>query len=428
MTTPAPGLQPLRCHPSRFLIVAAVASWSLLGLTAMVGAWSLMTGRLRITPPDGPAGDYEAQMRLLVRPEQYLLFPQAHPQDYGAFLRIQTAMVKSRLVLNAALQQPKVADLAVIRNQTEPIEWLEKEVRADYGPELLTISLRGDNPEELKILVDAITEAYLNEVVYKDHRKRLERIEQLRELAQRYEQRLHTKRTQLRELTKAVGARNAINLAIQQRLALEQGELAQKELTQLRGEIRRLQTELAVQEARAKALAEETIPESQIEEALEKDSVVQKCRAEISKIELQLQAMKDSTTSQSFDRHSRPQQDALKNTKQALETRKQEIRPAVTKELRDRLLAEIQTAIANLKARLAFSVELEKALLADVERYSKMAPDINQNTLDLEALKEEIAQAEEIVKKAAMEAEMIERNAPPRVQKLDEQAVVRKLR
>jgi succinoglycan biosynthesis transport protein ExoP len=75
-------------------------------------------------------------------------------------------------------------------------------------------------------------------------------------------------------------------------------------------------------------------------------------------------------------------------------------------------------------------VELEKALLADVERYTKIVQDINQNSIDLESLKEEIAQAEEIAKKATMEAQMmeIERNTPPRVQKLEEQAVVRKLR
>ncbi|HXG11627.1 MAG TPA: polysaccharide biosynthesis tyrosine autokinase [Gemmataceae bacterium] len=378
-----------------------------------------------------PRSKYTARMILQVHPyQQYLLFQQVNPQDYGVFQRTQMAMVKSRLVLNAALKQPQVADLPIIRNQAEPIEWLEKEVRADYstGPEFLTISMSGDNPEELKILVDAITEAYLNEVVYKDHRKRLERIEQLRDLAQRYEQRLRTKRTQLRELAKAVGAKNATNLAIQQRLALEQQGLAQKELTQLRGEIRRLQTDLVVREAQEKQLAEAIVPENLIEEALEKDKGVQTYRAEIAKLELQIKDIKSATKPQSFDRFAQPLQDALSKVKQALEERKKEIRPTVVKELRERLLAETQNTIANLKARLAFSAELEKALLDDVARYSKMALDINQNALDMESLNEEIATADAIAKKATSEAEAmeVERNAPPRVQKMGDAAEVRR--
>src|SRR5262249_20730421 len=152
--------------------------WSLLGLTVVVGAWSLTTGKLRITSPAGPTGDreastglYTARMTLQVQPYyQYILFPGANQQDPGSFQRMQAARAKSRLVLTAALKQPKVADLATIRNQVEPIEWLEKEVKADYsaGPDSLTIFMNGDNPEELKILVNAITDAYLNEVVYKE--------------------------------------------------------------------------------------------------------------------------------------------------------------------------------------------------------------------------------------------------------------------
>ena len=49
-------------------------------------------------------------------------------EDFDEYRRTQEAMVKSRLVLNAALRQPKIADLSIIRDHADPVEWLEKEL------------------------------------------------------------------------------------------------------------------------------------------------------------------------------------------------------------------------------------------------------------------------------------------------------------
>src|SRR5262249_27581261 len=189
-------------------------------------------------------------------------------QGPGRFQRPQVAMVRSRLVLNTAVKQPRVAELPIVKEQGQDVmEWLEKEVRADFsaGPELLTISMDGDNPEELKILVNAITEAYLNEVVYKEHNQRLRRIDDLKEIVRVYQERLRLKRIALRELAEVAGARGALdpqnlalrdpqNLALQQRLAIEQKNDAERELTKMTSEIRRMQVELSGLKGQEKAL------------------------------------------------------------------------------------------------------------------------------------------------------------------------------
>ena len=56
-----------------------------------------------------------------------------------------------------------------------------------YGEDILRIAMSGDHPEELVLLVDAVTEAYLQEVVNKEQKKRLERLDQLKELYNRAE-------------------------------------------------------------------------------------------------------------------------------------------------------------------------------------------------------------------------------------------------
>ena len=111
----------------------------------------------------------------------------------------QAARVKSRLVLNAALRDPKViaADLSVLRDR-DALAWLEQEIKVDFhsGPEILRVSMVGDQTEELVVLVNAVVDAYVREFggnrdatlkarienleeILKAHQDRMKRLEQL---------------------------------------------------------------------------------------------------------------------------------------------------------------------------------------------------------------------------------------------------------
>jgi capsular exopolysaccharide synthesis family protein len=100
---------------------------------------------------------------------------------------------------------------------------------------------------------------------------------------------------------------------------------------------------------------------------------------------------------------------------------RERLRPQVISSLRDRLVAEKQERISNMSARLGLLSELDKRLMEDVTRYEKDSKDINTTTLDLESLRDEIAEADSIAKKARTEAAAmeVERTAPPRVQQID---------
>src|SRR5262249_35857179 len=152
----------------------------------------------------------------------------------------------------AALRDPKVSELSVIREHNpEAIEWLEKEVKVDNPPgtELLQISMKGDRPEELTILVDAITTAYLREIVNKEHDKRLKRLDQLKKIYAQAEEGLRAQRQTLKNLAEASISGDDKALSVAQQFALEQLNMAKKDLMQYRSERLRLEAELKGQEA-----------------------------------------------------------------------------------------------------------------------------------------------------------------------------------
>src|SRR5437588_9469740 len=72
-----------------------------------------------------PPAKHTARTLLRVPPGSTFLFRTAEQVPALAdHQRTQMALVRSRLVLNAALKQKGVGDLSMVRERSEPIEWL----------------------------------------------------------------------------------------------------------------------------------------------------------------------------------------------------------------------------------------------------------------------------------------------------------------
>src|SRR5262249_41034885 len=134
------------------------------------------------------------------------LVQEAEP-DFETYKRTQVVLVKSRLVLNAALRDPRVADLPILTKQLDPIEWLERilEVTFPDNTEIMRIRVRGPSPVESAKLVNAVTDAYMREIVNKERADRSRRLDTLRATISSYENTLHNKRQALRVLQEAAG-------------------------------------------------------------------------------------------------------------------------------------------------------------------------------------------------------------------------------
>ena len=66
-----------------------------------------------------------------------------------------------------------------LATKNNAIDWLEKNLQTDtaLGPEVLRVSLSGENPEEVAQLLNAVIESYLQDLVYKEHTKQVTRLE-----------------------------------------------------------------------------------------------------------------------------------------------------------------------------------------------------------------------------------------------------------
>ncbi len=124
------------------------------------GAWSLLPSK------------YESTAILHVSSAPVSIASQGNKEqartDFVTFVKTQAALLKSEFVLNAALRTMR--DVGTVRDQKDPIKYLDEEVTVNWkdGSEVIYISFKGHEPNDVKAVVDSVQAAFVAEVVQKE--------------------------------------------------------------------------------------------------------------------------------------------------------------------------------------------------------------------------------------------------------------------
>jgi capsular exopolysaccharide synthesis family protein len=350
--------------------------------------------------------------------------------DFATYRQTQAALIKSRLVLDSALNDPKVQDkqLEVVNNQIDPVEWLEKEIKVDYpsGQEILRISMSGNNPEELKLLVDSVTRAYFLKIVDDERIKRQKQLDQVQQILTRYEESLRQKRARFRMLAETAGSSDAKTLVLKQQFAQDQLNANQKELLQLRSELRKLRIELAVQQAKDAARPDLNVPDSALDAYIRADPALVRqldAREELQKLVKATLAVKTNGENDPMVQKYRKD---LKAAEAELEATRKQVRPLVAEALRQKARGQLQPDIAQTRERIALMEGLEQQLAKEVESKETRSSLLNTSTLDVEGHQREIAETEGVTKelKNRETTLSVELDAPSRVRWLEKEVHV----
>jgi hypothetical protein len=126
--------------------------------------------------------------------------------DFEPFQRTQAALIKSRPVLVRALRAGAIAGLPIVRKQQDPVKWLEESLQVDFkeSPEIMRVSLTGEEVDQLRQLVSAVSDAYIDEVNEDELSDRNRRLMQLKDIAASYDAALQSKRKTFRALGQGV--------------------------------------------------------------------------------------------------------------------------------------------------------------------------------------------------------------------------------
>jgi hypothetical protein len=98
------------------------------------------------------------------------------PQKTELVKKTQIAALRSYFVLQAAMRKPGVGSLSVLQPYDDPIDWLQEHLVVEFPQdgEILSISLTGfeAHATDLGRIVDAVAQAYSDEVLFKEQQRR----------------------------------------------------------------------------------------------------------------------------------------------------------------------------------------------------------------------------------------------------------------
>ena len=192
-------------------------------------------------------------------------------RDYETYKQTQAALIQSPYLVNAALRQPGITQLPMIQREENQVSWYQKQLRVTYaqGSEILMIGMKGEDGEQIKKLVDAIVDAYMDEVVYAERDRQIERLEILRRTFRKNTQEIKKMADVVRALQKDLATEDDPNVQVFQefqRVRLRTGAVHVSRLESQVGDL-----ELNLKMALAQQTAEFDPPQFAVEDELEGD-------------------------------------------------------------------------------------------------------------------------------------------------------------
>lgn len=398
-----------------FAVVASTVTWFLLPATlTLVTA----TAKLRIKSYEDRQFTQVVGSRL----------------DGHTFLRTQCDLIKTRPVLEAALLDPQVASLSIAQ-QSNAVGALEQRVKVELhdASEIVDVSMTGDNPAQVTILVNAIVKTYLTLFVDAERERRTLLLREYEKVKEDNEKFIADKLNEIH--TKKKIGQGGEALDFNQMETLDNFRLAQAELREASAKLRRLQRQLTYETTRqgqqkkpVKKLSD--VPPALIEEEMEKDAEAKRLQAEKARLENLIAAYKDvAKTGESASPLVASTLRGLATDLQRVETRlndrKEQLLPRIKFKLGNVAATpdEANATVDQLKAEIKqWTSEEDFARAAYDDLLKKVQKFYGKSTADLEALMKDIERRQEITKSVTMEVEALklELNSPTRVQLIQE--------
>jgi polysaccharide biosynthesis transport protein len=342
--------------------------------------------------------------------EPRLVFKKAESeQSFETYRQTQMAMIQSRFVLNAALRQPGISELETIRTKTYPLEWLEDKITVGTynSPEILKISLEGDNPEDITKIVNAVKDAYLDEVVLADRKQRITRLNELERIHSETEEKVRQKEQRVESLAKELGTGDSQALSIKHQMALEQISLLRREHARVRFELMRAQ--INEQSVGISGVDASSFVASGLEPGVGGASTAPQSQAAVTANRMtQLRSLIARYESQVVDQNH-PTLLKYRDELKQLQASAGEIDAGGAGGAGD--------SAAAPGSRLDILKRQEKLLAEELEKYSDLVKNIGSSSFELELMKSEIAQISKVSDQVGseMEAHRIELKSPTRI-------------
>ena len=214
-------------------------------------------------------------------------------RDYDIFKSTQIAYIRSPLVLNAALRDSVVNKLPMFDDIEDKVDWLRGELVIAYpnDSEILTIAMSGAYPkEDLKKVVEAVSRAYYEEVIFAEDGNRQKPLQILRGTLASLSDQIHDKMVAYQNLAEDSGTSFAYDKGLDPETKFMLSEAL--ELQKSKGKLESRLVDLAMQyRIIEQQIKDPDFLKGQIDKALQGDPNVAQMEQEMTGIDMQIRQL-----------------------------------------------------------------------------------------------------------------------------------------
>lgn len=348
---------------------------------------------------------------------QSVLFPTADRTGptFDIYKATQLEYLRSRFVLVAALRRPEVAKLPSIQEQLDPVQWVAENlsVRFPGNSEFMNVSFSSPHAAETAVLVNAIVDAYMQEVVDTEQRERRVRLSELDQLYAEKETELRKLENDLKALSQQLETGDSQALSLKQQITLQQFSTYRSELINVQLRIMRAQGELSLKKALRDKAAQLQVTERELDAAARTDPVILQLLMREAELKNLVAQTRDVVRPEMAGRYGNRYAQDLADVQNRIKARREELR----QELEQKRVANIDEEIENLNFELAILAQQQQQLQDEVENVRRTAETFGKGSIEIEFLRAEVDLARKTLQTIAEERNRmsIELRAKPRI-------------
>lgn len=371
-----------------------------------------------------PPSKYTARATLhaSAHPHQVIFDTREQQTNFSIYQQTQIQLIKGDMVLLAALEKPGIENLLTIKEQADPVEWLNKELIVGFpaNSEVLHIALSGSRPSDLSKLVNAVVDAYHDTVVNDEGIQRRKRFGELGDYYKRYQRDLQVKRDALKDKVGVLGSDDQETLAKMQQTNDQLLANARAMQMQCDYDLHKAKTELSIQEDALNQLrAAPPISDEEVEVLIAQHPGIRALEDQLKPLKSRIGNAGQKARNQRDPSITRPVHE-VEQIEVELKALRSQLRMKAVADAHEERLREAKANVAKARQEVVKLAQSRDFAGQKVSQLSQMKKEQARDTSDLKSTKDEIATAEDAERKIAQELEVlkVELNAPARIKVL----------